>query len=227
MPATLVHHYKKHFSDRRYALSLLSGFGLLAIALTVNYFAAIYAADHASNSVTDIFLSNFKPINVDDIFVYGPVAFWAVIAGAMILDPKKAPFGIKAVAVFVLVRSLFITLTHIGPFPDHIALDTASSHWMKGVNSTNNLFIFSSGSDLFFSAHTGLPFLMTLVFWRYRLMRIFCLLSAIFFGIVVLLGHLHYTIDVLSAFFITYSIYHIAEWAFARDYTLFHQKDPA
>ena len=31
------------------------------------------------------------------------------------------------------------------------------------------------------------------------------------FAAVVLLGHLHYSIDVASAFFITYTIYHIAE----------------
>jgi hypothetical protein len=44
------------------------------------------------------------------------------------------------------------------------------------------------------------------------------------FGIVVLLGHLHYSIDVLSAFFITYSIYHICELFFKTDKKIFDSK---
>src|SRR5438034_62430 len=113
MAATLIHHYKKHFADRHFIWSVVSAFALLGTALIINYFAAVYAADHASNSVTDIVLSNFRPINVDDIFVYGPVVFWAIIAGAVLLDIKKAPFILKSIAVFILVRSIFITLTHI------------------------------------------------------------------------------------------------------------------
>ena len=50
-------------------------------------------------------------------------------------------------------------------------------------------------------------------------------MSAFFFGVVVLLGHLHYTIDVASAFFITYSIYHIAEWAFGKSKKMFESTD--
>src|SRR3989344_8842551 len=77
------------------------------------------------------------------------------------------------------------------------------------------------GGDLFFSAHTGMPFLGALAFWREKGIRNFYLLTAVFFAAVVLLGHLHYTIDVLSAFFITYGIFHIAEWIFPHDRAMF------
>ena len=46
------------------------------------------------------------------------------------------------------------------------------------------------------------------------MLRYLFLAWSVFFGIVVLLGHLHYTIDVLSAFFITYGIVDIAKWLF-------------
>jgi hypothetical protein len=42
------------------------------------------------------------------------------------------------------------------------------------------------------------------------------------FGVVVLLGHLHYSIDVLSAFFISYGIYRIAEIIFHKDKMLWN-----
>jgi hypothetical protein len=45
------------------------------------------------------------------------------------------------------------------------------------------------------------------------------------FGVIVLLSHLHYSIDVFAAFFITYSIYHIALKLFDRDYEFFAYED--
>jgi len=218
--------YKRLIADRRFVRALLGGVALLIIALFINYYAAVYAFDRVSNSVTDIILSNVPVIDVDNIFIFGPIIFWAVIAAFCLYEPRRLPFTLKSIALFVIVRSIFITLTHLGPYPDHISLDINTmlmSRWNLG-----NLLTFGSGGDLFFSGHTGLPFLFALIFWKNYRMRIFCIIGAIFFGIVVLLGHLHYSIDVMAAFFITYSIYHIAEWLFKEDLGTFHKlHDPA
>ena len=140
------------------------------------------------------------------------------------MTPKRIPFTLKTIALFVIIRSIFITLTHIGPFPDHTAIDSFfAPSALQSVSSANNFFIFSAGGDLFFSGHTGLPFLLALAFWHEKPFRYFCLLSSVFFGVVVLMGHLHYSIDVMSAFFITYSIYHIAEKWFRKDRAMFLQ----
>jgi hypothetical protein len=79
----------------------------------------------------------------------------------------------------------------------------------------------TSGNDLFFSGHTGLPFLIALIFWDHVYVRTLFLSSSVVFGVIVLLSHLHYSIDVFSAFFITYSIYHISLKLFHLDYTFF------
>jgi len=186
----------------------------LVITLSFNIFTGTYATERASSSVSDIVLSNIPVFNVDAFFVYGPIIFWLIIIGYCLWHPNKIPFWLKSIALFIFIRSIFITLTHIGPFPDHIAIDSFS------LSSKINFFIFNSGADLFFSAHTGFPFLFALIFWDNKIMRYFCLLAAIFFGIIVLLGHLHYSIDVMSAFFITYTIYHIAKKIFTGDYEL-------
>ena len=62
---------------------------------------------------------------------------------------------------------------------------------------------------------------MALLFWPNKLLRYFFLACSVFFAIAVLLGHVHYTIDVASAFFITYGVYKIACYLFPRDYALF------
>ncbi len=217
----IITRYKTHATKAPFLLALSSSIALFAGSLVINYHAALYAQERVSSSVTDIILSNLPVINVDIFFVYGPIIFWAVIAGFCIHDPRKIPFILKNVALFIVIRSIFITLTHIGPFPDLIPIDGSGTGIFHTAYTISNFFFFSTGNDLFFSGHTGLPFLMALVFWQHIPMRIFCFISALFFGIIVLLGHFHYTIDVLSAFFITYTIFHISEKFFSKDQKMF------
>lgn len=198
-----------HFTNKEFLSLFFSGVALLLLSLIINYIAAIYATESASNSVTDIVLSNTKPRDVDGIFIYGPILMWTFVTFLCLKEPKRAPFILKSITVFVCIRSVFISLTHIGPFPTAISVDS------------DVLRAFSVGGDLFFSGHTGLPFLMALVFWDHIRLRILFFITSVMFGVVVLLGHLHYTIDVLSAFFITYTIFHIAQVIFKKDYLLF------
>jgi membrane-associated phospholipid phosphatase len=68
---------------------------------------------------------------------------------------------------------------------------------------------------------------MALIFWREKGLRYLFILWSVYMGIVVLLGHLHYSIDVASAYFITYSIFCIAVWLFPKDHKLFFSDVPA
>lgn len=202
--------YKKHFGSRDFITSLLFSFVVLAISLIANHYAGLYAVEKASNSVTDIILDNVRVYDVDLIFVYGPVIMWLFVAGLLAIHPQRIPFVIKSTGLFYLVRSLFISLTHIGPFPTHIV-----------IQSTGIFGYLNPGADLFFSGHTGFPFLLALIFWENKYLRAMFIILSLIFGTVVLLGHLHYSIDVLSAFFISYGIYHIAERIFRKDREMF------
>jgi hypothetical protein len=208
---TVINKHFSHFYDKAFVQSFLSSIILLAFALFVNFYASLYATKVASSSVTDIVLSNIRVYDVDQIFIFGPWVLFVFIFITSIGKTYRFPFIVKSIALFVLIRSFFITLTHIGPFPSAILVD-----------STRFISTFTAGGDLFFSAHTGLPFLMTLIFWKEKGMRYIMLATSLFFGTIVLMGHLHYTIDVVAAFFITYSIYALAETFFKKDMQYFH-----
>lgn len=204
--------FEKHFSfwsQRSLRVSAVLSFLLLLLSLVINYLANLYTSLHASNYVSDLILDHLPVINVDFIFFEGFSLFLVFVAGLLIREPRKIPFVLKSIALFILIRSAFMILTHVAIPPNHSYVDP--NRLLEDI---------TSGSDLFFSSHTGLPYLMALIFWKNKFLRIIFLLAAAFFGFSVLLGHLHYSIDVFSAFFITYSIFKIAQRFFSKDYQL-------
>jgi hypothetical protein len=151
---------------------------------------------------------------VGGIFVWGAVIL--TVFGLIVFLKKinYAPFVMKCIALFTLIRSVFISLTHISPFPTHALITSAffNKEAFSGI---------LTGNDLFFSGHTGLPFLFALICWDNKFLRYAFLSFSIVFAVVVLLGHLHYSIDVLSAYFITYAIFDICKYLFKKDWKLF------
>ena len=214
MHKKLTEHVQKHkaFWAQPYFISSV-GFGLLLLIFSVgiNYFANGFSASHASNSVSDIILDNIAVYNIGPVFLEGGVFFILILITILFLEPKFIPFAIKTIALFVVVRSLFMILTHLAPPLHDIALtpDNILERMLAG-----------SGEDLFFSGHTGLPFLMGFVFWEHKFFRWFFFLCAAIGGTAALLGHLHYSIDVFSALFISFGIFHIAMHTFREDYKL-------
>ena len=182
-------------------------------SLVYNFYTSAYATAHASNYVEDIILSNIPTFDVGAIFSWGVLALIAFILYLVLIHPKRFPFILHSLSTFYFIRGTFVALTHLSPYPTRTALD---------VNFGTLFAKQFGGADLFFSAHTGVPFLMALVFWDTKALRYLFLVWSGIFAITVLLGHLHYSIDVLSAFFITYSIFEITKWLFHKDYKLFH-----
>lgn len=195
----------------------MSGFILLGVSLVTQFFVSDYLNNLPVAPVTDLILSNIRVYDVGGIFVYGSVLLLFVGIFIGLRKPNFIPFAMKSVALFTLIRSFFVSLTHISAFPTHIIIN--SSFFNKAA--FNGIF---TGNDLFFSGHTGLPFLLALIFWEYKIPRIIFLSFSIIFAIVVLLGHIHYSIDVASAYFITYGIFQICKFLFKKDWKLFLKK---
>jgi len=204
--------YQESWFDKYFRFSAPFALLFFTLSIVANYYAGIYATSRASNYVEDIVLSNIPAFDVDIFFVYGAVLLVAVIFWLCFGNPKRIPFLLHSLTLFIFIRAAFVSMTHLGPFPTAILVDDVQIFFSK-------YFLF--GGDLFFSGHTGIPFLMALMFWHRPMLRYLFLAWSVFFGVIVLLGHLHYTIDVASAFFITYGIYHAALWFFPRERILF------
>jgi hypothetical protein len=203
----------KPVSKMRYYASLLEAIILFIGSVFITHYASRYAEIRASGPVDDIILSNTKVYNFEIFFVYVAIMLGLFVITLCLRFTKTAPFLIKAVSLFVVIRAMFVSLTHIGPFPLKLELES------------NLLNFITSGNDLFFSGHTGLPFLIALIFWSHLYIRILFLSASIVLGVTALLSHLHYSIDVFAAFFITYSIYHIAIKLFKKDFDFFTLED--
>lgn len=205
--------HRLHWSDKMFFQSTLIGLLIFVASIIANNMATMYATRMASSAVQDIFLDNVPVVNVNWIVSDGALLFTLFVAVVLFWEPRKIPFTLRAVALFIFTRSAFITLTHLGPFPERSYLDP-----------TEVFNVFNAGGDFFFSGHTGLPFLIALVFWEDKLVRHVALAVSVLFGVSVLLGHLHYSIDVASAFFITYTIFHLALKFFPQERKLFERQ---
>lgn len=207
---------RRDFWTPEHRRSLYLGILLFLLALAIQIGAGRYSARSATGApfVGDLFLDNLPVVDLDITIVEGAIAFWTIILALLVLRPQKALFGIRAIALFIVFRAFFISLTHIGIYPERAVI---GGSW-EPIAGLYGLFTFQG--NFFFSGHTGLPILMALIFWRDAFWRKFFLFAAILFAASVLLAHVHYSIDVFAAPFITYGIYRIARRLFPKDYEL-------
>lgn len=212
----------RNFWTREHRRSLYLGLLLLIVALALHVQTGHYTARVTAHApfVGDIILDNIPAVNLDFIVVQGAVLFWVLVLALLLARPRYLLFGIKAVALFIIARSFFVTLTHVGVYPTQVPVD--------GDEIGSRLYdLFTFQGNFFFSGHTGLPFLMMLIFWNDKPWRWFFLAATVVFGASVLLAHVHYSIDVMSAPFITYGIFKIGEKLFRHDFLLISGAEPS
>ena len=185
-------------SSRRIVISII----LLVIAITAYGIAGDYLSDHTNYVIAhDLILDNFGPYNLAIIFIWlFLIIIFTGFLYPLIFKPHDLPRVLNMFSFLLLVRSGFILFTHLQVPLDAVIIKFPGI--FQGLNFSN---------DLFFSGHVAIPFLGFLIFKENRALRYFMLASSIILGITVLLMHVHYSIDVLSAFFITYGVYKIGE----------------
>jgi len=176
---------------KRIVLSLV----ILAAAVLINYVAGLYVEHTPVAVASDLILDNIPVVNLSIIYFYGYAFVIAVFFAIAFMDLKRFPEILTQFSVLVMLRSFFISLTHLGTPANAVALKAPYLF---------HLLVFTN--DLFFSGHTAVPFLGYLLF-RKQKAGTFFLIATIVLASTVLLMHRHYSIDVFAAFFITYGSY--------------------
>jgi hypothetical protein len=99
-----------------------------------------------------------------------------------------------------IARVLTISILPLNPPPGLITLKDPIANIVYGGNG---IFI---TKDLFYSGHTGNMFLFFLCL-EAKWDKIIALAASFMVGILVLIQHIHYSVDVIAAFIFTYFIY--------------------
>ena len=99
-----------------------------------------------------------------------------------------------------VLRMLTISLLPLNPPPGLIVLKDPIANIAYGGNG---IFI---TKDLFYSGHTGNMFLFFLCL-QHKWDKIIALAASFIVGILVMVQHIHYSIDVIAAFLFTFFIY--------------------
>lgn len=204
----------KEFWNKARVLSLIQGLIFLSIAIVIQNVANEFVSKVEGVPVGDLILSNIPTINTDIFIVQGALVLTAFVVGLLILKPRYLLFTIKAFALFIIVRSFFISLTHLGVDPHQIVFNP------DRIGFGLYELLFNAKGDYFFSGHTGVPFLMASIFWKEKKLRYFFLALSVVLGVSVLLGHVHYSIDVFAAPFMTYGIYTLCRTYLKKDFAL-------
>ena len=179
-----------------------------------NYIAGNYVDQTGSTQSTDIILDNIPVMDLSWLFGYGALFVVLVLLFyPLILKPKELHSTIIQFSLLILIRSFFISLTHLQAPADAIFSNFAL---------LDQVILFHN--DLFFSAHTAIPFLGFLMFRKGWIGKFF-LVSTIVMAATVLLMHAHYSIDVFAAVFIAYGSYKLGQRILAKIHAWHNKKN--
>ncbi len=126
---------------------------------------------------------------------------------AMVRYPVRFVIGCLAYAIMLSLRTLTMYLLPLEAPPGIIVLVDPFIGAVAGSDSLTK--------DLFFSGHTSTMFIFALAAPK-GLWKAFFVIGTIAVGALVVLQHVHYSIDVLAAFFFTYGSWKISESFFKR-----------
>jgi hypothetical protein len=203
-------YFKRGFRDWRhefieYRYLIMLSLVIVAGATFLDYYSGVYVSTKTKVAhVPDLILDHIGPIDLSFFCVYGYLTLCFVLfLYPFLLHIRTLHMVVSQFSFLVMLRAVFVLLTHLQTPLDGINVDFP---WIfKGISFQN---------DMFFSGHTAIPFLGFLLFEGK--IRYFFLAGSLFMGTVVLLMHLHYSIDVFSAFFITYCCYKVGRFVLEK-----------
>ena len=190
--------WKVFLELKRNRIELVITLLLLAVVLaSLANFLNFVEARHGV-VLPDPVLKLFNPIDLTWL-IFALIYISLIVAiVTLIKNPKQLFFAIQLYTLMVTVRIVAMYLLPLEPPVRMIVLNDPFIEFL-GTGQTLT-------KDLFFSGHTATLFILFLVSEK-KIIKIVFLISTIVVAISVLLQHVHYTIDVFAAVFITYACY--------------------
>jgi membrane-associated phospholipid phosphatase len=148
-----------------------------------------------------------KYIITADVSIPTFVIIWSMTALTLIRctqDPELFLVFLFSLILVFISRMFTILIFPLNPPVGLVVLKDPVSNFFYGGT---NVFI---TRDLFYSGHTASQFLMFLCL-RNKVDKLFALLASLLVGSLVLIQHVHYSIDVLGAFLFTYLFYRLGK----------------
>lgn len=122
-----------------------------------------------------------------------------------------------SIVFFLIFRTITLSLLPLDP-PDHII--PLKDYFLTNTFYCSKILV----RDLFFSGHTTAVFLLYFLV-DHPILKKVLLIGAIVLGTLLILQHVHYTIDVLVAPFFAYLAYRCGDYVKKKSIALFNTED--
>lgn len=196
--------WKNAWTNRKFRiLTIVCSSILLGILVSFPYFFALIELREGA-LLNDRLLQLIPP---NDVSIPTFIVIWSMSLLLWIRCAQNPSIFILFLCSFILLsfsRMITILLFPLNPPIGLIKLnDPLTSIFYGGTNT----FIHK---DLFYSGHTSIQFLIFLSLQK-KTDKIIAFCASLTIAVLVLVQHIHYTIDVIAAFFFTYLIYRLGK----------------
>lgn len=193
--------WKLAFANKTYRVRFAITLILLGIILFLLAKFLAYNENRPGFSFNDPFLSSFKAVDVTWL-TFGLI-YLGLITALVFLTFHPARM-LVALQSYTLVAALRLITIYFLPLNAPIHIIPLEDPFVEFFGGGSTLL-----RDLFFSGHTSTMFLFFLTAKSKKLKAVF-LICTILIAALVLIQHVHYTIDVLAAPFFAYASYRIS-----------------
>ncbi|MHA4811114.1 phosphatase PAP2-related protein [Flavitalea flava] len=207
--------WKEAWQSAGFRRKMITGAFLVALILSAFPYFFQFIEKRNGFNLNDPFMRWLPPYNVSLVIF---IIIWALsllVLYRLIRNPATFLAFLWAYAILLLLRMLMITLVPLNPPVGLVGLQDPISNFFYGKNNFVT-------KDLFFSGHTSSVFLIYL-FLTERREKQFALFVTAAVGFLLMVQHVHYTLDVLGALFFAW----LARWiAFHTVVRHFHKISP-
>ena len=194
--------WKEAWQQKLFKQKMLLGLFVLLVILSQYSFFFKNIETRQGIVLNDWLLQKITPADLS-LFIFTPIWFITVLVVIRCINnPKMFLLFLWCYVFLNISRIITISLVPLNPPQGLIPL----------IDPITNIFYGGKfiSKDLFYSGHTSTLFLMSLCLQK-KSEKLIAFIASIAIGIMVLVQHVHYSIDVLAAFPFTYLVFMAAK----------------